>query len=56
MQILSEQAREISAYIETHPAAEIGKWPVEINGEKNILSTSRKQRTGLVLQHLSDVP
>jgi len=37
MKIQSERAKEIDAYLGTHPDAEIGKWPVEIAGEKTIL-------------------
>ena len=36
MKIQSERAKEIDAYIETHNDVEVGKWPVEIAGEKRI--------------------
>jgi hypothetical protein len=35
--IQSQRARDIDAYIAAHPDAEIGRWPVEIAGQKKIL-------------------
>lgn len=37
MNIQSQRAKEIDAYIAAHPEVEIGKWPVEIAGQKQIL-------------------
>lgn len=37
MKIQSERAKEIDAYINTHPDAKQGSWPIEIAGEKEIL-------------------
>lgn len=37
MKIQSERAKEIDAYINTHPDAKQGDWPIEIAGEKEIL-------------------
>lgn len=37
MQIYSERARQIDAYIASHSDSELGKWPLEIGGEKRIL-------------------
>jgi hypothetical protein len=37
MEIESARAKEIEAYIANHPKAELGKWPVEIGGQKEIL-------------------
>ena len=37
MQLSSGRAKQIDAYISAHPDAEVGKWPLEIAGEKNIL-------------------
>lgn len=37
MQLSSERAKQVDAYISAHPDMEIGKWPLEVAGEKNIL-------------------
>lgn len=37
MKIQSERAKEIDAYINTHPDAKQGDWPIAIAGEKEIL-------------------
>ncbi len=37
MKIYSAQAQEITAHIGLHPNDNIGKWPIEIDGEKQIL-------------------
>jgi hypothetical protein len=37
MRIQSQRAREIDAYLKSHPEAEVGKWPIEIAGVKEIL-------------------
>lgn len=37
MKIQSQRAKEIDAYLVSHSGAEIGKWPIEISGEKNVL-------------------
>ena len=37
MKIQSKRAKEIDAYIDTHPDAEVGRWPIEIAGAKRIL-------------------
>ena len=37
MRIQSERAKEIDAYIDSHPDAEVGRWPIEIAGAKRIL-------------------
>jgi hypothetical protein len=37
MKIISERAKAIDGYIATHSDAEIGKWPLEIAGQKVIL-------------------
>ena len=37
MKIQSERAREIDAYIETHPEAKVANWQIEIAGVKEIL-------------------
>lgn len=41
MKIESQRAKEINAYLSAHPDAEVGKWPIEIGGEKKILSFYR---------------
>ena len=38
MKIQSKRAKEIDAYINNHPDTKKGKWPVEIAGEKKVLS------------------
>jgi len=37
MKIESQRARAIDAYLSSHPDAEIGRWPIEIGGEKKVL-------------------
>jgi len=37
MNINSERAKAIDGYLATHPDAEVGKWPLEIAGQKSIL-------------------
>lgn len=37
MKISSQKAKTIDQYLENHIQAEIGKWPIEISGEKQIL-------------------
>ena len=37
MKISSQKAKTIEQYLENHSQAEIGKWPIEISGEKKIL-------------------
>jgi len=37
MKIISQKAKIIDQYLENHPEAEVGKWPIEISGEKQIL-------------------
>jgi len=34
---MSEKAKSIDAYINSHSDAELGKWPLEIGGHKTIL-------------------
>ncbi len=41
MKIHSERALEIDSYIKSHPEKQIGKWPIEIAGEKHIVSYYR---------------
>jgi len=37
MNINSQRANAIDAYLSSHPDAEVGKWPLEIGGQKQIL-------------------
>lgn len=37
MNINSERANAIDAYLGSHPDAEVGRWPLEIGGRKEIL-------------------
>jgi hypothetical protein len=37
MNINSERANAIDAYLSSHPDAEVGRWPLEIGGQKEIL-------------------
>lgn len=41
MNIISERANAIDAYLSSHPDAEVGRWPLEIGGRKEILPFHR---------------
>lgn len=41
MNINSERANAIDAYLNSHPDAEVGRWPLEIAGQKTVLSFYR---------------
>jgi len=41
MKIHSQRAKEIDAYLESHREAQVGKWPIEIGGEKRVLDFYR---------------
>ena len=45
MQVKSQHANTIKTYIDSHPDARIGEWPIEIGGEnrkKALLSSPDK--------------
>ncbi|MBN1812752.1 MAG: hypothetical protein JXA14_13020 [Anaerolineae bacterium] len=37
MKIESQRGKEIDAYLSSHPQANVGRWPIEIGGQKNIM-------------------
>lgn len=41
MKIESQRAKAIDAYLSSHPNAEVGRWPIEIGGEKKVLEFYR---------------